>query len=190
MFDVNTMSHEVISRVLSHYQGVGRYLYWKGSGDSQDTPFQSSPLREEVALLVRVANGEIDRATADEELIERIVETTQRMVELLFVRAAGSYAYSVPETFWSQPGIGQVLAYVQAWLRHDDLIGYTEASHILFGELAEQNIQAARMRVRRMVERGMLMSYIDPDEMNPTRRARVSRQAVEALRAAGQAGEE
>jgi hypothetical protein len=74
---------------------------------------------------------------------------------------------------------------VQAWLRRDDRIGYTEAAQLLFPELAQANIQAARMRVKRMVERGELMMYIDPSEPNPTQQARLSRQAIEALHAAG-----
>jgi hypothetical protein len=41
------------------------------------------------------------------------------------------------------------------------------------------------MRVKRMVERGELMSYVDPSEPNPTQQVRLSRQAIEALRAAG-----
>jgi hypothetical protein len=43
------------------------------------------------------------------------------------------------------------------------------------------------MRVKRMVERGELMIYIDPSEPNPTQQARPTRQAIEALRAAGNA---
>jgi hypothetical protein len=74
---------------------------------------------------------------------------------------------------------------VQAWLRRDDLISYTEAAQILFKDLAGQNIQAARMRIKRLVERGELMSYLALDEANPTQQVRVSRQAVEALLAAG-----
>jgi len=41
------------------------------------------------------------------------------------------------------------------------------------------------MRVKRMVERGELMIYVDPGEPNPTQQARLSRQAIEALHAAG-----
>jgi hypothetical protein len=185
MFDPEAISREVVGRVQAHYQKIGRYLYRDGSADPPDTPFRSSPLRDEVIALVRIANGEVDRALADEQMIGAIVESVQRMIELLFVRADESYAYTVPDTFWLQPGIGQVLAHVQAWLRRDDLIGYTEAAHLLFDELAEENIQAARMRVRRLVERGALMSYVDPDEANPTRRMRVSRQAVDALCGSG-----
>ncbi|GAB4432204.1 MAG: hypothetical protein Fur0044_29750 [Anaerolineae bacterium] len=65
------------------------------------------------------------------------------------------------------------------------MISYTEAAQILFKDLAGQNIQAARMRLKRLVERGELMSYLALDEVNPTQQVRVSRQAVEALLAAG-----
>jgi hypothetical protein len=78
-----------------------------------------------------------------------------------------------------------VLARAQAWLRHDDLISLTEAAQLLFPGIADTNLQAARMRVKRLTERGELMVYLAPDEPNPTQQARVSRQAINALQAAG-----
>ncbi|MCQ3980105.1 MAG: hypothetical protein DPW09_42350 [Anaerolineae bacterium] len=71
------------------------------------------------------------------------------------------------------------------WASRTNLISYTEAAQILFKDLAGQNIQAARMRIKRLVERGELMSYLALDEVNPTQQVRISRQAVEALLAAG-----
>jgi hypothetical protein len=186
MFDANAIARDVIGRVLANYQRIGRRLYC-GSADPPADPFQSSPLRDDLLLLARIANGEIDRATIGDQGVGAVVEAVERVVELLFARAGEPHAHHVPVAFWSQPGIGQVLACVQVWLRRDDLIGYTEAAQMLFGELASENIQAARMRVKRLVERGMLLGYAEPDESNPTRRARVSRQAVEALRDAGAA---
>jgi hypothetical protein len=185
MFNQEVIARDVITRVLTHYRQIGQVLYWEGSGDSQDEPFRSSPLLDEINVLVQVANGELDRATVGDSMVGEIVDKLQHIIDLLFARVSGSYAYAIPATFWSQPGIGQVLARVQAWLRRDDLISYTEAAHILFKELAEQNIQAARMRIKRLVERGELMSYVALDEANPTQQGRVSRQAVEALLAAG-----
>ena len=122
--------------------------------------------------------------TVGDEMVGEIMDTLQSIIDLLFARAGGPYLYTIPPSFWSQPGIGQVLARVQAWLRHDDLISYTEAAHILFKDLAQENIQAARMRIKRLVERGKLMSYVALDEANPTRQMRVSRLTVEALLAA------
>ncbi len=58
----------------------------------------------------------------------------------------------------------------------DYFLTYTEAAEILF---PDANLQSARMRIRRMVERGELTAYIDPRENNPQHAARVSRQEVE-----------
>jgi hypothetical protein len=181
MFDQDKIAHDVINRVLSHYRQLGQQLYENEKNESPDMPFQSSPLLTKIRLLVQVANGEFDRATTEDQIIGDIVDVLQDTIDLLFSRASGPYAYTIPASFWSQSGIGQVLARVQAWLRRDDLIGYTEAAQILFKDLAGQNIQAARMRIKRLVERGELMSYIALDEVNPTQQVRVSRQAVEAL---------
>lgn len=63
----------------------------------------------------------------------------------------------------------------------------TNPRGIFVEDLAGQNIQAARMRIKRLVERGELMSYVALDEANPTQQMRISRQAVEALLAAGRA---
>jgi hypothetical protein len=123
---------------------------------------------------------------ADEQVIGATIERLQNLLDLLFLPANGQYSYRIPATFWTDPGIGQVLARVQAWLRHDDLISFTEAALLLFPELAHTHIQAARMRVKRLTERGELMVYSAPDEPNPTQHARVSRQAIEAIRAAEQ----
>ncbi|MFL5800743.1 MAG: hypothetical protein ACJ8CR_03285 [Roseiflexaceae bacterium] len=187
MFDADAIARDVIGRALANYQRIGRRLYRSGSGDPPADPLQSSPLRDDILLLVRIANGDIDRATIGDQGVGAVVEAVERVVELLFARAGEPHAHHVPASFWSQPGIGQALAHVQVWLRRDDLIGYTDAAQMLFGELAAENIQAARMRVKRLVERGMLMAYAAPGEANPTRRARVSRQAAEALRDAGAA---
>jgi hypothetical protein len=184
MFDNEPISRDVIQRVLTHYQQVKQHLYENGHSDSPDIPFQNSLLKDEIKLLVQVANGEFDRATVNDQTIGQVMETLQDVIDLLFARVSGPYAYAIPNSFWSQPGIGQVLARVQAWLRHDDLMSYTEAAQLLFNELAQQNIQAARMRLMRLVKRGELMSYVALDEANPTQRMRVSRQAVEALLAA------
>ena len=133
---------------------------------------------------MQVANDEFDRTTIGDEKVGEVMETLQRITDLLFSRAEGSYVYAIPNSFWTQSDIGQVLGRVQAWLRRDDLITYTEAAQILFSKLAGENIQAARMRIKRLVERGKLMSYVALDEVNPTQRMRVSKLTVEALLAA------
>jgi hypothetical protein len=145
----------------------------------------STPLHADIARFVQIANGDLDRTTADDQTIGELIERFQNLLDVLFLPANGQYTYRIPTTFWSEAGIGQVLARVQAWLRHDDLISLSEAAQLLFPELACSNLQAARMRVKRLTERGDLMIYLAPDEPNPTQQGRVSRQAIEALQAAG-----
>jgi hypothetical protein len=186
MFDPATIADDVVSRITQHYQRIGRNLAWAAI-DSDRSPTQPpTPLHADIMHFVQIANGEVDRIHADTQRIGELIERFQNLLDLLFLPANGQYAYRVPATFWSEPGIGQVLAHVQAWLRHDDLISLTEAAQILFPDLAHTNLQAARMRVKRLTERGELMVYLAPEEPNPTQQLRVSRQALEALQAAGQ----
>lgn len=184
MFDTDTIAHEVFSRVYAHYHQLGRVLYPTGMREQPKPLLHDSPLYADVSLLVQVANGAYARATVDKDLLDNVFDAVQRLTDLLTIPAGGTMLAIPASTFWAQPGIGQVLTHVHAWLRSDDLIGYSEAAHVLVPDLAETNIQAARMRIKRLVERGTLLSYINPDEANPTRQMRVSRQAVEALRAA------
>ena len=185
MFNTTAIADDVVSRTTQHCQRIGRSLAWPNN-DSPPSP-SPTPVHADIARFVQIANGEQDRATADDQMIGELIERFQNMLDLLFLPANGQYAYRIPASFWSEPGIGQVLARVQAWLRHDDLITFTEAAQILFPDIALGNLQAARMRVKRLTERGELMVYLALDEPNPTQQARVSRQAIEALRAAGRA---
>jgi len=185
MFDTTTIADDVVSRMLLHYYRIGRSLAWPSSELNPSHSQPPTPLHADIMRFVQIANDEHNRATADEQMIGELIERFQNLLDLLFLPANGQYSYRVPATFWSEPGIGQVLARVQAWLRHDDLITLTEAAQILFPEIAQTNLQAARMRVKRLTERSELMVYLALDEPNPTQQARVSRQAIEALQAAG-----
>lgn len=130
MFDPEHICQEVLRRVLLHYQQLGQYLSAEQQAIDTEAPFQSSPLRDDIVLLAQIANGDVARETIDEEMIAELFERMQRMVDILFVPAAGSSTVPLSSAFWSEPGIGQVLTHVHAWLRGDDLIGYTEAAHI------------------------------------------------------------
>jgi hypothetical protein len=185
MFDTATIANDAVSRISHHYYRIGRSLAWPDTNRQLSEARPPTPIHADIARFVQIANGQLDRATADDQTIGELIECFQNVLDLLFLPASGQYTYRIPATFWSEPGIGQVLARVQAWLRHDDLISLTEAAQILFPDLACSNLQAARMRVKRLTERSELMVYLAPDEPNPTQQARVSRQAIEALQAAG-----
>jgi hypothetical protein len=184
MFHASAITEHVKQRVMKHQQFLHHYLPY--ASESSYPPLHTTPLYHDLDLFVRIANGDLDRATVDEQQLGDIVERFQHLLDLLFLPTSGYYAYSVPPKFWTDTIIGQMLAYVQAWLRHDDLIGYTEAAYLLFPELALANLQAARMRVKRLVERNLLQGYNDPSARNPTQQVRVSRQATEALKASNQ----
>ena len=190
MFDPTTIADAVGSRVSEHYQRIGRSLAWPQTDSASSAVRPPTPLHADIARFVRIANAEQDRALADDQTMGELIERFQNVLDLLFLPATGRYAYRIPAPFWREPGLGHVLARVQAWLRQDDLIALTEAALLLFPEVAHTNLQAARMRVKRLTERGELMVYLAPDEPNPTHQVRVSRQAIEALHAAGYAQKE
>ena len=185
MFDPISIADDVVNRVSERYQRISGSLAWPETDFPSSAARPPTPLHADIARFVQIATGEQNRATADDQTIGELIERFQNVLDLLFLPASGRYAYRIPATFWSEPGIGQVLARVQAWLRHDDLIPLTEAAQLLFPDIARTNLQAARMRVKRLTERGELMVYLAPDEPNPTQQVRVSRQAIEALHAAG-----
>ena len=187
MFDTTSIADDVVSRITQHYHHIGQNLAWPDTNWPHSTAQSPTPVHADIARFVQIANGEVDRTIANDQTIGELIERFQNLLDLLFLPANGQYSYRIPTTFWSEAGIGQVLARVQAWLRHDDLISLSEAAQLLFPKIADINLQAARMRVKRLAERGDLMVYLAPDEPNPTQQARVSRQAIEALQAAGYA---
>jgi hypothetical protein len=145
-------------------------------GDSWgDAIRQDSPLTEAVRLLVRVANNDIPGDLADEDLLGDVEAAIDSVCGKLFASPGNPHHYEIPVQFWNTE-LGQVIRHCQLWLRGDDLITYTEAAGILW---PNDDVQAARMRIKRMVERGELTGYSDPQENNPQRAARVSRLEIE-----------
>jgi hypothetical protein len=126
---------------------------------------------------VRVANGEIPGDLADELLMSDVDVAMEAICKQLFTAPGSQQRYAIPSQFWNTD-LGAVIQHCQLWLRGDDLISYTEAAVILW---PNDDVQAARMRIKRMVERGELTHYADPHENNPQRAARVSRQEIEDI---------
>ena len=193
MFDPAAITASVVDALAWHLQAINIRLFWT-SEPQADPPYsiqlhqarESSPLREEITLLCRVANGEIDRASAGAELLGEIAETVQSIVEV----TAGPpllNQYRIDNAYWTTP-IGALVQHVIAWQRGDDLIGYMEAGRLLAAagltrefRLEDRHEQKALVaRVRRMVEAGDFTRYHDPRATNPTQAGRVSRSEVEA----------
>lgn len=186
MFDAASLAEPILQRATQHYTLLAHALHWSSPDAARSQGRPPTPLHADLALFVTIANGELDRASVDDQVLGDIIERFQNLLDLLFKPVSGYYGYSIPPNFWTTTPLGHVLARVQAWLRHDDLMSYTDAAHLLFPDMAGTNLQAARMRVKRLVERGLLQGYSDPHEPNPTQQSRISRQAAEALIAAGQ----
>lgn len=190
MFDAQQITEWTTGQLAWHMQHLHMRLFW-GSEPVADPPYsiqvhqarESSPLREEIALLCRAANGAIDRATAGEQLLGEIAETVQSIAEA----TAGPpllNSYTIADAYFDTP-IGELVAAVMAWLRGDDLISFAEAARLLWpGESdadARQSEKKTIARVRRMAERGELRRYRNP---TPDAKASgpwlVSRQEIEA----------
>lgn len=122
MFDPDAIVHEVINLVQAHHQRIGSYLYANGIATLPEALQQPGPLRDDILLLVNVANGELERDRVDEYTLKQIVRLVEHIVNLLFVPPGGIQSAPIPGDFWLQSGIGQVLTHVQAWLQQDDLI--------------------------------------------------------------------
>lgn len=186
MDEVNALAEAIVHRIAQQQQFLSNALHWPLPDLEEHQQRLPTPLHADLSLFVAIARGEVERSTADSQMIGDVIERLQHLLDLLFKPVSGYYGYSIPPNFWTTTPLGQVLARVQAWLRADDLISFSEAAELLFPEIASTNLQAARMRVKRLVERGLLQSYRDPREPNPTHQRRVSRLAADALKASGQ----
>lgn len=198
MFDPQPVTAWIVGQLSWHTQRLHMQVFWGSDPQTGGAPFyaaqlhqaiETSPLREEIALLCRAANGEIPRDSADEAVVAEVIDTIQSIAELLCVAPWGASGYTIDRAFWTTPA-GQVMLHAQRWAKAEELITYTDAAR-LFDPLAWSETlatdarnrmqEAARARVRRMVESGELTGYIDPLESHSNRQARVSRAEVDAL---------
>lgn len=178
MFDADKLSAEIISRVMHHM--TWRYLnqLWFVAPDvlrasAQPHPVEQSPLREIIHTLCRVVNEQPER---DEQTVYEVMDMTQTLTETIYSNALDS-TYVVPEHFWMTE-IGQLIMLAQLWASGDELITLSEAAKILRGSVEDRDL----VYVNDQIKRGRLTRYADPDEPNPQRAGRVSRQQVEALK--------
>lgn len=168
MFNAESIIAETITAVQQQQERLAQALYFSGVEPVLPTqPLVQSPLRDQLELLVAVANGDHGHEPGI------VAETAQAVCEVLFTSAM---TYEIPSAFW-RTELGQVIAHCQLWLRGDDLISITEAAQILRGDTKKADLMA----VRRLIAHGALTEYFDPTEKNPVRQPRVSRTEVEAL---------
>lgn len=135
-----------------------------------------SPLRRDLELLIRVANGESPRYAATKETQEQVEQALKNLLALLFGNLLQTRA-DIPDEFW-QSDIGVLVSRVRWWLSPDDLITISNAAALAYGE----NTQANRMRIARAMDKGLLDWVPDPSVANPQQNRRVLRSQVERLR--------
>lgn len=141
---------------------------------------QQPSLAEDLRLLIRTANGEVERfqGTTEETraFLAPFEAALQRVMDALLGNAWGA-PIVIPDDFWNSD-LGVVAARVRWWLSLDDLITISNAAALAFGE----NTQATRMRIARAIDSGMLEWVPDPSVANPQQNRRVLRPQVERMR--------
>ena len=161
MFNKHQIAQDTIAGVLRRYQEMARHLYHVGTLDDPVQPLVDSPLRQRIELLVDVANN---HAHHESEVHEALM-------------ALSNAIEGVP-AHYLHPHTAQVIQRVQLWLHRDELITLSEAAQMLRGAAEPADL----MYVRRLIDRGDLAEYTDPDEPNPRRNGRVGRKQVERVR--------
>lgn len=177
MFDPQEITEWTIAQISWHMQSLHMRLFWD-SEPAAEPPYsiqlwqarQSSPLREEIALLCRAANGAIDRQAASAETLGEIAETVQSIVEATAAPTILN-AYTIEDAYWST-SIGELIAVVLAWQRGDDLISYMDAGRLLVAagltpyppdrDLTDRERKSLAERVRRLAEGERVRRYRNP----------------------------
>lgn len=183
VFDADRITQDVIDQMRAYLDQLQRSIQIEATNlqnqNSDDTARQTSDgqnltLEGCIRLLARVANGEVPADMADDLFMGDVTEAVDLVCKSLFGAPGNPHHYPIPPQFWDTE-LGQAIRHCQLWLRGDDLITYTEAASLLW---PDDDAQVARMRIKRMVERGELSAYADPNESNRQRAGRVSRQEI------------
>ncbi len=100
-----------------------------------------------------------------------VYESIQGLVEKLF-SVPGESGYTIPQDFWSSP-FGSMVALALLWSQGEELITMSEAAKISGKSVSS---------LSQLVDRGRIRSYPDMTEPNPTRRNRLVKSEVKALK--------
>lgn len=178
MFDAEKITRDVIFRVMNHMEWKYLNQLWFVAPDvlsasAQPHPVEQSPLREIIHTLCRVVNEQPER---DDQTVFEVMDMTQSLAETLYSTPLDS-AYIIPEHFWTTD-LGKLIVIARLWAQGDELITLSEAAQILRGAAEDRDL----VYINDQIKRGRLTRYTDPDEPNPQRAGRVSRQQVERLK--------
>jgi len=184
-FDANVLGQEAV-RMLYNYItlmiGPRMYRGWQATVLPDDLleQYQQAPLYQDIQLLVRVANGEIERDQASEDLLDEIFAAVQQVRDDLRRPPSGAWLFTQTSEF-SQTPLGQMLQQAEFWLASPDLITLSEAAALYTGQA---NLNGLKVIQRLIAKREQgLQVIIDPFEQNPQHNKRVRRSEVERLKA-------
>ncbi len=164
---------EINTLVSQRWHELGMALGRQTPANEALTLDERSPLALDVALLMKVANGELQRTDVQ---VRRVELALQRVMDVL-VGNALQQKMTLPDDFW-RTEIGVLISRARWWVSIDDLITITNAAALAFGESS----QASRMRIARAIDSGLLDWVPDPSVANPQQNRRVLRSQVERLR--------
>ena len=195
-FDGDALGQEAV-RMLHYYVsyviGPRMYRFWQPTTLPDDllARYQQAPLYRDIQLLVRVANGAIERDHAGEDMLDEILAAVQQVREDLRRPPTGMWQFVLTDAF-SQTPLGRMLDRVEFWLASPDLITLSEATALYTGRPADLKGLKVIQRLITKREQGKcgwegnlegLHVIIDPFELNPQHNKRVRRNEVERLKA-------
>lgn len=167
---------DIIAMVVLQHRTVGNALGIPPDYDQATPPGAPSQFREQLGLLLQVANGELARSRVAPETEHRVETALAALLDALTSNALGLHV-PLTDAFW-QTEVGVLVSRVRWWLSADELITISNAAALAFGE----NSQATRMRIARAIDAGQLDWFPDPSVANPQHSRRVLRSQVERLR--------
>ncbi len=173
LFD-ESIALKIIGQVQQRYLDLGDALGVPRIEEDHHDAGYPGRLRQDLLLLIGVANGEYHRT---KEVVHQVEPALTRLLDLLLGNALSTQPIMIPNTFW-KTDVGIVISRVRWWISVDDLITISNAAALAFGE----NTQANRMRIVRAIDNGLLEWVPDPSVANPQQQKRVLRPQVEHLR--------
>ncbi len=168
-----SLTAEILKLIKTRCDKFTEALGEESSSSEQAGNNPHQTLREDMKLLIAVANGEHSRTNI---MVMRVEHALKRVLDLLL----GNSMQTTPalfDGFWDTD-IGIVVSRARWWISVDELITITNAAALAFGE----NTQANRMRISRAMDKGLLDWVPDPSVTNPMQNRRVLRDQVERLR--------
>jgi len=174
-FDAQAISDETIAALTEHMTRIGMRLSIGGWMPGVSADHDVCPLRVEINDLCQVANGEVDRSTADGDFVADTQQLLQDIAELCAWWWTAEY--EIPHS-WRETDLGRAWDAARYWLMSDDMITISEAAKVL-GYTADST---GMSKIDRLVARGKLTAYIDPNEANPRRARRVLKSEVRGMK--------